>query len=131
MQLARRTTRVIRQNLFWAFGYNFAGVVLAAFGLLNPAVAAGLMIISSLLVITNSLRLMADSPNESPEHEQLPTNVNTARSASSNTAEEATATETTAELPRNAVLPSPHARLFDPESDAAPPGSVTTNPNQL
>ena len=131
VQLARRTTRVIRQNLFWAFGYNFAGVVLAAFGLLNPAVAAGLMIISSLLVITNSLRLMADSPNESPEHEQLPTNVNTARSASSNTAEEATATETTAELPRNAVLPSPHARLFDPESDAAPPKSVTTNPNQL
>jgi cation transport ATPase len=33
VQLARRTTRVIRQNLFWAFGYNFAGVVLAAFGL--------------------------------------------------------------------------------------------------
>lgn len=58
VQLARRTRRVIRQNLFWAFGYNFVGVVLAAFGLLNPAVAAGLMIISSLLVISNSLRLM-------------------------------------------------------------------------
>ncbi len=93
VQLARRTTRVIRHNLFWAFGYNFAGVVLAAFGLLNPAVAAGLMIVSSLLVITNSLRLMADSPDDSSEREQP-----------------------TVELPRGAVLPSPHARLFDSES---------------
>jgi heavy metal translocating P-type ATPase len=63
--LARRTRRVIRQNLFWAFGYNSVGVVLAAFGWLNPAVAAGLMIGSSLLVITNSLRLMAETPTAS------------------------------------------------------------------
>jgi P-type E1-E2 ATPase len=62
MMLASRTTRVIRQNLFWAFGYNFAGVIMAAAGWLNPAVAAGLMIISSLLVISNSLRLMSSSP---------------------------------------------------------------------
>lgn len=62
--LARRTRRVIRQNLFWAFGYNSVGVVLAAFGWLNPAVAAGLMIGSSLLVITNSLRLMAETPSD-------------------------------------------------------------------
>ena len=124
IQLARRTTRVIRQNLFWAFGYNFAGVVLAAFGLLNPAVAAGLMIISSLLVITNSLRLMADSPDSPAEHQQPATSVTAARSASNNATE-----ATTAEAPRNAVLPIPHARLFDPESDSAPPRSVTTNPN--
>ena len=124
IQLARRTTRVIRQNLFWAFGYNFAGVVLAAFGLLNPAVAAGLMIISSLLVITNSLRLMAGSPDSPAEHQQPATSVTAARSASNNATE-----ATTAEAPRNAVLPSPHARLFDPESDSAPPRSVTTNPN--
>jgi cation transport ATPase len=62
IELSRRTCSVIRQNLFWAFGYNFGGVVLAAMGLLNPAVAAGLMIVSSLLVISNSLRLMALAP---------------------------------------------------------------------
>lgn len=66
VQLARRTRSVIRQNLFWAFGYNFGGVILAAFGLLNPAVAAGLMIVSSLIVISNSLRLMAESPDHLP-----------------------------------------------------------------
>jgi hypothetical protein len=65
VQFARRTRRVIRQNLFWAFGYNSVGVVLAAFGWLNPVVAAGLMIGSSLLVITNSLRLMAETPPKS------------------------------------------------------------------
>jgi cation transport ATPase len=64
IQLARRTRRVIRQNLFWAFGYNSAGVILAAVGLMNPAIAAGLMIVSSLLVITNSLRLMRFHPEE-------------------------------------------------------------------
>ncbi len=57
IDLAIRTRSVIRQNLFWAFGYNAMGVLLAACGLLNPAVAAGLMIVSSLLVISNSLRL--------------------------------------------------------------------------
>lgn len=131
VQLARRTTRVIRQNLFWAFGYNFFGVVLAAFGLLNPAVAAGLMIVSSLLVITNSLRLMADSPDDSTAHEQSTASRNAARSTSSNTAEETSAEDTRAEPSRIAVLPSPHAGLFDPESDAAPPRSMTSNPNQL
>jgi heavy metal translocating P-type ATPase len=53
--LARRTTAVIRRNLFWAFGYNTVGVLLAAAGLLNPAIAAALMIVSSLLVIGSSL----------------------------------------------------------------------------
>ena len=61
--LARRTTSVIRQNLFWAFGYNAVGVGVAAAGLLNPAVAAGLMIGSSLLVISNSLRLLNQENN--------------------------------------------------------------------
>jgi cation transport ATPase len=49
---------VIRRNLFWSFGYNTIGVLLAAAGVLNPAIAAGLMIVSSLLVIGSSLRLM-------------------------------------------------------------------------
>lgn len=62
INLARRTRAIIRQNLFWAFGYNAAGVCLAAAGFLNPAIAAGLMIASSLLVISNSLRLLRDEP---------------------------------------------------------------------
>lgn len=61
INLARRTRSVIRQNLFWAFGYNSIGVIFAACGMLNPAVAAGLMIASSLLVISNSLRLMRET----------------------------------------------------------------------
>lgn len=68
IDLARRTQAVIRQNLFWAFGYNGIGVCLAASGLLNPAVAAGLMILSSLLVISNSLRLLKDPSVQSDDH---------------------------------------------------------------
>lgn len=64
VQLARRTRSVIRQNLVWAFGYNAVGVAFAAAGLLNPVIAAALMIASSLLVITNSLRLLADHADE-------------------------------------------------------------------
>ncbi len=67
IQLARRTRHVIRRNLFWAFGYNAAGVGLAAAGLLNPAAAAGLMIVSSLLVITNSLKLITFRAEIGPE----------------------------------------------------------------
>lgn len=57
IELARATVRTIRVNLFWAFGWNLIGVGLAATGHLNPAVAAFAMIASSVLVITNSLRL--------------------------------------------------------------------------
>ena len=55
--LARRTLRIIRQNLFWAFFYNIAGVSLAVMGRLNPIVAAGAMVSSSLIVAWNSSRL--------------------------------------------------------------------------
>jgi Cu+-exporting ATPase len=62
--LARRTMRVIRQNLFWAFVYNVigipiaAGVLYPAFGVrLTPAMAAAAMAISSVSVVSNSLRL--------------------------------------------------------------------------
>ena len=56
-QLAARATRVIRQNLFWAFFYNTAGIALAISGLLNPIMAAGAMLLSSTSVVANSLRL--------------------------------------------------------------------------
>jgi heavy metal translocating P-type ATPase len=55
--LARQTVRTIRQNLFWAFAYNAAGIVLAGCGRLNPIWAAAAMGVSSVLVIGNSLRL--------------------------------------------------------------------------
>ena len=55
--LARRTVKVIRQNLFWSFGYNTVGVIAAVAGWLNPALAALLMVLSSGVVIANSLRL--------------------------------------------------------------------------
>jgi len=57
--LARRSVRVIRQNLFWAFAYNTIGIALAAAGWLNPAWAAAAMVVSSLIVVTNSLRLQS------------------------------------------------------------------------
>ncbi len=64
IELAKRTRGVIRQNLAWAFGYNSVGVVAASLGWLNPALAAGLMIASSLIVISNSLRLLRDHDEE-------------------------------------------------------------------
>lgn len=57
IQLARRTLRVVRLNLFWALAYNAAGMYLAATGRLTPVWAAAAMTASSLLVIANSLRL--------------------------------------------------------------------------
>jgi len=57
LDLARATYKVIVQNLGWAFGYNLIAIPLAAVGLLSPALAAAAMGLSSVSVVTNSLRL--------------------------------------------------------------------------
>jgi Cu2+-exporting ATPase len=57
VDVARRTQRIIRQNLAWAIGYNVAALPLAAFGLVPPWLAAIGMSASSVVVVLNAMRL--------------------------------------------------------------------------
>ena len=62
LDISDRTVAKIRQNLFWAFAYNVAGIPLAAFGFLNPVVAGAAMALSSVSVMSNALLLKRWKP---------------------------------------------------------------------
>ncbi|WP_372657118.1 HAD-IC family P-type ATPase, partial [Hydrogenophaga sp.] len=62
LDISRRTVAKIRQNLFWAFAYNVAGIPLAALGYLSPVVAGAAMALSSVSVVSNALLLKRWKP---------------------------------------------------------------------
>jgi len=62
LDISRKTVRKIRQNLFWAFAYNAAGIPLAALGYLSPVIAGAAMALSSVSVVSNALLLKRWKP---------------------------------------------------------------------
>jgi Cu+-exporting ATPase len=70
LDISRRTVAKIRQNLFWAFAYNAAGIPLAALGYLSPVMAGAAMALSSVSVMTNALLLKRWSPPEAATNTQ-------------------------------------------------------------
>ncbi|RZL95535.1 MAG: copper-translocating P-type ATPase [Variovorax sp.] len=72
LELSARTVAKIRQNLFWAFAYNVAGIPLAAFGLLSPVVAGAAMALSSVSVMGNALLLRRAARSIIPAHANPP-----------------------------------------------------------
>lgn len=76
IQLARRTMKVVRQNLAWAFLYNGVAIAMAAFGTVRPIIAAAAMVASSLFVVGNSLSLERFRPRKGPPLPLLGSTVN-------------------------------------------------------
>jgi Cu+-exporting ATPase len=70
IDISARTVAKIRQNLFWAFAYNAAGIPLAALGYLHPVLAGGAMALSSVSVMANALLLKRWQPAKEAQRPQ-------------------------------------------------------------
>jgi P-type Cu2+ transporter len=79
IDVARAVSATVRTNLLWAFGYNLVALTLAAFGMLQPIVAAAIMAGSSVLVVLNSLRLERVPDPVPPQFLQLQSQADTVR----------------------------------------------------
>ena len=79
IDVARAVGTTVRTNLLWAFGYNLVALTLAAFGMLQPIIAAAVMAGSSILVVLNSLRLERLPDPVPPQFLERPSDAETAR----------------------------------------------------